>query len=62
MESLAIKKKRLDIQRVETAAMDLDVKCHELSEEIERLKSHIQISKESLSRLNEELEEMLTAQ
>lgn len=58
MESLNLKRKKLEIHRVETAMMDLDVKCHELTEEIERLKKHIEISKVSLEKLHSELTEI----
>lgn len=59
MESLAVKKKKLDIQRVETAMMDLDVKCDELSEEISKLEAHIEISKSTLVKLNVELKQLV---
>lgn len=58
MDLLAVKKKKLEIQRVDTAMMDLDVRCDELHDEIERLKKHIEVSKLSLVELKNELKQL----
>jgi len=53
--SLERKKKEMELRRVETARMELELKIDERLEEIERLKEHIKIQKQKEDDLTEEL-------
>lgn len=57
MTPLDLKKKKLEIMRVETALFDLEVKIMELQAEAERLEAHSEISKQTLLKLRSELSE-----
>lgn len=53
--SIERKKKELELRRVETARMELELKIEERLVEIERLKENIQIQLEKEEQLKEEL-------
>lgn len=56
--SLELKKKELELQRVELARKELEFKVEEKMEEIERIKSHIQIQLQKEQELKEELNKL----
>lgn len=58
MASLDLKRKILDLKRVETARMDLEFKIEERLEEIERLKKHIDQQMEAEQKLAKEIEDL----
>lgn len=53
--SLDIKRKKLELMRVQTSRHELEFKIEERLEEIERLKAHIKAQEETEARLTEEL-------
>lgn len=53
--SLDLKRKKLELMRVQTAKHELEFKIEERLEEIERLKAHIKVQEETETRLIEEL-------
>lgn len=55
--SLELKKKKLEYQRVKLAKDELEFKIEERLEEIDRLKSHILIQKQTLDKLQKEIGE-----
>lgn len=54
--SLELKKKQLELRRVESARMELELKIEEKLDEIERLKKHIETQIEAEEKLKLELE------
>lgn len=58
MASLDLKRKVLDLKRVETARMDLEFKIEERLEEIERLKKHIEQQLDAEQKLQKEIEDL----
>jgi hypothetical protein len=55
MSKLDIKRKELELGRVEHARKELEFKIEERMDEIERLKSHIEIQLEKEKELKEEI-------
>lgn len=55
---LDLKRKVLDLKRVETARMDLEFKIEERLEEIERLKKHVEQQIEAEQKLTKEIEDL----
>lgn len=55
--SLDVKKKKLELQRVELAKEELLFKIEERLEEIERLKKHIEVQDQTILKLKEEIKE-----
>jgi hypothetical protein len=53
--TLEQKKKHLELQRVKLAQQELEFKIEEKLEEIERLKTHIAIQKQTVERLETEI-------
>ena len=53
--SLEIKKKQVELQRVISARMDLELRIEERLEEIERIKTHIEVQTKREHELMEEL-------
>ena len=53
--SLERKKKEMELRRVETARMELELKIDERLEEIERLRDHIKIQLEKEDQIKKEL-------
>lgn len=53
--SLEIKKKQLELQRVMTARMEMELKIDERMEEIERLKANIEIQNKREQEIKEEI-------
>lgn len=53
--SLDLKRKKLELMRVQTAKHELEFKIEERLEEIERLKAHIKVQQETEIKLIEEL-------
>jgi predicted RNase H-like nuclease (RuvC/YqgF family) len=53
--NLETKKKILELKRVETARMELELKIEERLEEIERLRAAIEIQKQTEEKLKKEL-------
>lgn len=53
--SLEIKKKQLELQRVMTARMEMELKIEERMEEIERLKANIEIQNKREAEIKEEI-------
>lgn len=53
--TLETKKKILELKRVETARMELELKIEERLEEIERLKHAIEIQKQTEEKIQNEL-------
>lgn len=58
MAALDLKRKILDLKRVETARMDLEFKIEERLEEIERLKKHIEQQLDAEQKLAKEIEDL----
>lgn len=58
MTKLDIKRKELELGRVEQARKELEFKIEERMEEIERLKSHINVQLEKEQQLKEELKSL----
>jgi hypothetical protein len=56
--TLDLKKKKLELMRVQVAKCDLEYKIEERLDEIERLKSHVKIQEETEIRLTNELKQM----
>lgn len=55
--NLENKKKKLELQRVILAKDELEFKIEERLEEIERLKTHIEIQKQTILKLKQEIGE-----
>lgn len=55
MGKLDLKRKELELQRVTTAQMDLELKIEERLDEIERMKEHVEIQKAAAEKLKEEI-------
>lgn len=55
MSSLELRKKELELERVKLAKKELEFKIEERLEEIERLKSHIEIQNETINKIEKEL-------
>lgn len=55
MQPLDIKRRKLDLMRVQTARYELEFKIEERLEEIERLKEHIRIQQETEIKIQQEL-------
>lgn len=53
--SIERKKMELELMRVKTAKMDLEVKIEERLEEIEKMKMHIEIQEKRVIELTEQL-------
>lgn len=53
--SLEKKKKEMELRRVETARMELELKIEERMDEIHRLQEHIKIQLEKEQQLKEEI-------
>lgn len=53
--SLERKKKEMELRRVETARMELELKIDERLEEIERLREHIKIQLEKEEQIKKDL-------
>jgi hypothetical protein len=56
--SLEVKKKRLELMRVQTARYELEFKVEERLDEIRRLEEHIKIQKDKELELIEEIKKM----
>lgn len=56
--SLEIKKKELDLRRVETARFEMELRIAERQEEIQRLQANIKIQEEAEQKLKKEIQEM----
>jgi len=54
--SLDMKRKQLELRRVETARMDLELKIAERQDEIARLSSLVLVQQETEDRLKKEIE------
>lgn len=54
--SLERKKKEMELRRVETARMELELKIEERLEEIQRLKDHIRIQLDKEEQIKKELQ------
>ena len=55
--SLDIKRKKVELSRVQVARQELELKIEERLEEIERLKSHIEIQNQAEQRILEQLKD-----
>lgn len=55
MNDLEKARKELEIQRAETAKMELNYKIMKAMEEVNRIKDHIKLQDETIKRLKEEL-------
>lgn len=55
--SLEIKRKKLELERVVVARKELEFRIEERLDEIERIKSHIEVQKKREQELTEELKE-----
>lgn len=53
--SLELKKKEMELRRVENARMELELKIDERLEEIERLREHIKIQLEKEEQIKKDL-------
>lgn len=53
--SLDLKKKRLELARVQLAKQELEMRIEERLEEITRMKDHIKIQEEAEKKINNEL-------
>lgn len=53
--SLERKKKELELQRVKLAKMDMEFKIEERLEEIKKLKDHVTLQDEAITRIEEEI-------
>lgn len=56
--SLDLKRKRIELMRVETAKCELEFKIEERLEEIKRIKEHIEIQKQTEEKLKKEIEKL----
>lgn len=56
--SIEIKKKELELRRVETARFEMEIKIAERLEEIERLTQHIKVQEETEIKLKNELQKL----
>lgn len=54
-KSMEVKKKELELARVKVAQQELEFKIEERLEEIDRLKVHIEVQKQTVDRLEQEL-------
>ena len=57
MNPLDIKRKLFEIQRVETAKMEMELKIFEKMEEIDRLKANMEVQDRRINELKTELEQ-----
>lgn len=57
VKSLDTKKKELELARVKVAQQELELKIEERLDEIDRLKVHIEVQKQTVERLTKELGE-----
>jgi hypothetical protein len=57
--SLDIKRKQLELRRVENARMDLELKIAERQDEIARLESLVLVQQETEDRLKKELQALI---
>lgn len=55
MDSMDVKRKRLELARVEVARQELEFKIEEREEEIKRLKDHIQIQKNKEEEIKQDI-------
>lgn len=55
--SLDIKRKKVELSRVQVARQELELKIEEKMEEIERIKAHIEVQNKAEERLLKELKD-----
>jgi peptidoglycan hydrolase CwlO-like protein len=55
MNGLELKKKELELERVKLAKKEMEFKIEERLEEIDRLKSHIEIQNQTIKKIEQEI-------
>lgn len=56
--SLELKRKKLDLMRIQTARADLEFKVEERLDEIKRLQDHVKIQIDAEEKLKNEIQDM----